>query len=294
MKKLYLLNNILIGLLLVAIWFIDYFYVRRISRKLSKSTIHAYNGLRAKIALRSPSEQETAKELCRKFPYHPTDTFYIDFVNFHQISDERLNHFAKLIKGVYDDHFENVHESFVYLRTVKVSKNELNSYIHKRKPIFKGAHLSAQNFYHIKLINEDFDNRINVKGNSVAIYLSTHKLAESDIFEKVIAKSLFHLKGLNRIDKVKGINFKSTDAFGKLKEVYYFCQRNRAVNHIASLNYINENKNLVFKAPYLDQLGREVSNLTEAFRAKKLREIYEYLRKSDLAIYDTIYFYEEY
>ena len=294
MKKLYLLNNILIGLLLVSIWFVDYFYFRRMAKKLSKSTIGAYNELKTQISLRGSNELETAKQLCRAFAYHPVDTFYIDFVNFHKIDDDKLDHFAKLLKGVYESHFEGVHDAFVYLRTLKIAKSEMNAYIQKQRPVFKGAHLSAQNFFHIKLINEDFDNRINFKANSAAMYLSTHKLAEPDIFEKVIAKSLYHLKGLNRIEKVKGISFRSAESFGKLNEIYYFCQRYRAANHIASLNYINENKNLVFKAPYLEQLSTEVRGLTEAFRVKRLREIYEYLRKYDLAIYDTIYFYEEY
>jgi hypothetical protein len=294
MKKLYLLNNIVVGMVLVAIWFADYFYFRRAVRKLSRNALLGYDSINSKIFLRTASEIATAKELSQKYAYRPNDTYYVDFVNFHKISDDQLQRFSALLKQVYQHKFKDAHEATIYFRVMKVPKSDLNAYIQKGRPIFKGAHLSSQNFYHIKLINDDFENRFNIKGNSVSMLISSHKLAESDIFQKIISKSIYHLKHLNGFERIKDINFKSKDAFERLREVYYFLLRYRAMNHIAALRYINKNKNLVFKQPYLQELEEEPPLLTDSFREKKLVSIYQYLRKADLAIYDTVYFYEEY
>lgn len=290
MRKWLLLNNLILGAIVVSVWVYDFFVFNRLRFKVKGGTMEKYKGLRD--SLEKEGFDSMIKERCKEFAYKPDDVIYLSFVNFKDLKDEHVDMYIAEIERIYEKYFTDVFRPKIYVKRLSMKVNNMLSIVSNTNQDFYPIHTKSFNKLEIYLYKEFFDNQMVKKGNQVFIKTSKEKLIEMDFISKTIKRSMFYFKKPEKLLTKEEIQSKQVlNGFSKLA---LQCLKQKTILYLNSLEYVNNNKNLIFFDKYLKQIETESDELKKEIDNKNLFNISEMLLKNEYFIYDTVYMYEDY
>lgn len=290
MRKWLLLNNLILGAIVVSVWVYDFFVFNRLRFKVKGGTMEKYKELRD--SLEKEGFDSEVKERCKEFAYKPDDIIYLSFVNFKDLKDEHVDMYIAEIERIYEKYFTDVFRPKIYVKRLSMKVNNMLSIVSNISQDFYPIHTKSFNKLEIYLYKEFFDNQMVKKGNQVFIKTSKEKLIENDFISKMIKRSMFYFKKPEKLLTKEEIQSKQVlNGFSKLA---LQCLKQKTILYLNSLEYVNNNKNLIFFDKYLKQIETESDELKKEIDNKNLFNISEMLLKNEYFIYDSVYMYEDY
>jgi len=248
MHKGLCINNLLAGLVLLIYWIYDYHYVPRLSKKIPTKIMSNYQNLRAN--LRSEISKVVPKEFDRDdFYYVYNDTFYIELFNYQNLNETTFESVSHNLRQIIASKFKGIHDCLIFVKGRKMRKDEHQML--EELSDFQESQIKTQNFYYIRLINDDYSDSFTLFDNIAWFNIPYDKISDSNLIRQVMAKSVYHFKKLGKLGSIEfkhgkeGVN---EDIFEKLRYAYVNVLKMNAVKYIDGLEYINANKNLVFKS----------------------------------------------
>lgn len=290
MDKRLLMNNILIGLIVLFVWIYDFHLVRRLSFKIDRETMNVYKELRGRLKEHLNTVRTSVD--CKEIEFKSQDTIYLTFVNFKSLNNTTIDGYADSYKDVYNKIFPGILNVRVYVKSIQSKATSLIGLVNIVKHEFSGIHVQNQHIYEVYLFNEFFDSQMIKDQNRVFIKTSKNKLSEVGFIEDVTRQSVYYFKKLKTIYEInqrtsKGLLETYVDEF-------FNCTLQKLVYYIDSLEYVNGNRNLVFFAKYLDEIKDDARHLNDYVANKSLIVLERVLLKNDFYIYTTSYMYEDY
>lgn len=290
MDKRLIVNNMALGLIVLAVWLWTYHYEGRIKRKVDKGAMSRYAELRSN--LKTELENDGLVNQCGEFYYNSQDTIYLTFVNFKALSSTIIDQYVASYHSTYSKVFSDSHRVKIYVKSIQMKITSLIGIVSNVKHEFAGIHTQKQNIYEVFLFNEFFDNQMIKDENKVFIKTSKAKLAEKSFIADVTQQSVYYLKRLKRFQALASES--NNPVAQSYADISLCCLKQQAVYYIDSLEYVNNNKNLVFLSKYLTEINQESATLSQIIASKDLFELERVLLKNDYFIYTTIYMYEDY
>lgn len=285
-------NTLVAGLLVLFVWIYDFHYKPRISKKLPSSVLEGYRALSLSVSSNPLYTHPKGLDL-DDFYYVHNDTVYLELYNYLGLNATASLTVAKTIEAAYANQFTGIHACKVYVKLRRL-KRDAEVPMDEASP-FQDSHLRTTNLYYIRLLNSDMNDQIHVKGNVVAMNLPTEKLLDRAFVESLVGKALYHLK---KLGKLRSVTFSglpdSATLIEKLRRAYLVVLADELSKHVDGLTYINQNRNLVFIDRYRAELETELDALRADFEAGLVDRIGLKLDKKDIAIYETVYMFEEY
>jgi hypothetical protein len=287
MRVGFVVNTLLSGLVVLAVWLLDYHYVRRLSKKLSGSSLQAFQAASKLTKAVAPAFPLTGVDL-DDFYYLPDDTIYVEMFNFNTPNSTVGIQIAKLFVQAYGEKLAGMHRVRVYIKSKRLKKNQEVS-LDDPSP-FQNSHLGSQAFYYLRIVQGERNDELKMKGNVLTITASLEQMTSLPFCQAVVGRSIYLFK---RLGKLRGLK---TDAplTDRLNQVYLARLRIDFGRHVDALGYINSNKNLVFLDQYKAELEKEAGDLQGVWKSQRPLELWGVVEKKDLAIYTTVYMFEEY
>ena len=265
MRKWLLLNNLILGAIVVSVWVYDFFVFNRLRFKVKGGTMEKYKGLRD--SLEKEGFDSMIKERCKEFAYKPDDVIYLSFVNFKDLKDEHVDMYIAEIERIYEKYFTDVFRPKIYVKRLSMKVNNMLSIVSNTNQDFYPIHTKSFNKLEIYLYKEFFDNQMVKKGNQVFIKTSKEKLIEMDFISKTIKRSMFYFKKPEKLLTKEEIQSKQVlNGFSKLA---LQCLKQKTILYLNSLEYVNNNKNLIFFDKYLKQIETESDELKKEIDNKQ-------------------------